>query len=205
MPKVNYTRYIILGMLSSGPMTGYDIRKYVKELFSYMWDISYGQIYPMLSRLEREGLATMTVEASDKGPARKVYDITRRGRKVLRKWLDGPETKEYELLLKMCFGSQMDAGLIAEKLEAYGRKRDEDIRLMEGFIRDFGEGQAYGPNAPFYRLITELGLAYFKEEKAWCCRSIEMLADDAGNALFFPPDLDARGIHGSARRLIDHR
>jgi DNA-binding PadR family transcriptional regulator len=180
MAKANYTKYVILGMLSTGPMTGYEIRKYVKELFSYVWDISYGQIYPMLSRLAREGLATMSVESSARGPERKVYEITARGKEDLQKWLVGPETKEYELLLKMCFGSQMDPRLIVEKLDAYRRKRDEEIDLMVRFLEEFGDGQAYGRNAPYYRMITELGLAYFREEKAWCSKSIDMLKDKKG-------------------------
>jgi PadR family transcriptional regulator AphA len=175
LTRVNYTKYIILGMLSSGPMSGYEIRKYVKELFSYMWDISYGQIYPMLSRLEGERLATMRVASSGKGPDRKVYEITEAGRKELRSWLKSPEKKEYELLLKMCFGSEMEAGLLAEKLESYSRKREEEARLMEQWLADFGDGQPYGPNAPYYRMITMLGLAYFKEEIEWCKESIKKL------------------------------
>lgn len=175
MTRINYTKFIILGMLSSGPMTGYEIRKYVRELFSYMWDISYGQIYPMLSRLESEGLATMRAASSGKGPNRKVYEITEAGRKELRSWLRSPEKKEYELLLKMCFGSEMDAGLLAEKLKAYSRKREGEILLMEQWLDEFGDGRPYGPNAPYYRMITMLGLSYFKEEVEWCKGSIKML------------------------------
>jgi DNA-binding PadR family transcriptional regulator len=177
LTRVNYTKYIILGMLGSGPMSGYEIRKYIKEMFSYTWDISYGQIYPMLYRLKGEGLATMTVAPSGKGPSRKVYAITEAGRKELRSWLKSPEKKEYELLLKMCFGSEMDTGLLIEKLEAYSLKREGEIRLMEQWLEGFGDGQLYGPHTPYYRLITMLGLSYFKEEMAWCRESIKMLKD----------------------------
>lgn len=179
MTRVNYAKYIVLGMLSSGPMSGYEIRKYVKELFSYMWDISYGQIYPTLSRLEEGGLATMREESSGKGPGRKVYGITEAGRKELRAWLKSPETKEYELLLKMCFGSELEPGVLAEKLEAYARKREGEIALMEQWLAELGEGQLYGPNAPYYRMITELGLAYFREEAEWCKASVKKITESA--------------------------
>jgi DNA-binding PadR family transcriptional regulator len=175
MTRVNYTKYIILGMLGSGPMSGYEIRKYVKELFSYMWDIGYGQIYPMLSRLEREGMATMEEAPSGRGPNRKVYGITEAGRKELRAWLRSPEKKEYELLLKMCFGIEMEPGMLAEKLEAYAHKREGEIALMEQWLGELGDGQPYGPNTPYYRMITKLGLAYFKEEAEWCGESIETI------------------------------
>jgi hypothetical protein len=147
----------------------------------------------------------MRVEPSDKGPARKVYWISEKGRRNLQKWLDGPETKEYELLLKMCFGSMIRPGLMEEKLKAYAEKRDNDIALMEEFMKGFGGGQEYGPNALYYLLITELGLAYFKEERAWCSRSIGRLRRDAGDIPAFPGDVDACDVKGSAGRLIDHR
>lgn len=181
MAKPNYTRYIVLGMLSTGPMTGYGIRKCVKELFSYLWDVGYGQIYPMLSRLEREGSATMRLELAGKGPVRKVYCITARGRDDLQRWLDGPETGEYELLRKMCFGSLIAPDAMAMKLRSYADKRGRDIAMMEAFLNGSGPGPEYGPNAPFYRLISELGLAYFREERAWCDRSIQLLSDHAND------------------------
>jgi DNA-binding PadR family transcriptional regulator len=175
MPRLNYTKYIILGLLSSAPMSGYEIRKTVKAIFIYLWDVSYGQIYPMLARLEREGLATMEVVRSGKGPEKKVYDITDKGRNVLKAWLEGPETKEYELMLKLCFGSQIEPSLLINKLEAYGKKRGSEIIEMEKWLGEIGDGTAYGPNGPFYMLITRLGLEYFKEEKAWCKASTDML------------------------------
>lgn len=175
MPKINYAKYIVLGMLSSGPMTGYAMRKWVKEAMSYIWDIGYGQIYPTLALLERNGLATMEEETTGGGRARKIYTITDNGLEELRAWLRGPETREYELLLKMCFGSQISPGELIEKLEAYGRKRDEEFPVMEQWRRDLEGGPVFGPNSPYYLMITRLGLAYFKYEKEWCRESIDML------------------------------
>ncbi len=173
MAKVNYARYIILGMLSCGPMTGYEMKRWVKEMMSYIWDISYGQIYPMLSLLEQDGLATVAVDTSEGGRIRKVYHITDKGAGELRAWLQDPETREYELILKMCFGSQLSPEEMIKKLEDYGRKREGEIALMEQWLKDMEGGPAFGPNTPYYVMITRLGLEYFKYEKEWCGRSIE--------------------------------
>ncbi len=175
MARVNYAKYVILGMLSCGPMTGYEMRRWAKELLSYIWDISYGQIYPALSLLERTGLATMVEEKSDGGRVRKVYNITDRGLEELRGWLRSPETKEYELILKMCFGSQFSPGDLIKKLEDYSRKREGEIPLMEQWLQDLESGPVFGPNTPYYLMITQLGLLYFKHEKEWCAQSIEIL------------------------------
>jgi len=175
VPKINYARYIVLGMLSCGPMTGYEMKRWVKEALSYMWDISYGQIYPTLALLERSGLATMDEETSGGGRTRKVYQITDKGLEELRSWLRGPETKEYELLLKMCFGDQMPQDELIAKLAAYRQKREEEIVLMEHWAKDLENGPVFGPSTPYYHMITRLGLSYFTNEVEWCRESIDML------------------------------
>ena len=86
---------------------------------------------------------------------------------MLKDWMRGPETKEYEFVLKMCFGSLLPSEEMVRKLDDYGRKRDEDIPLMEPWVRDLDSGQAFGPNTPYYRMIMRLGLEYFKYEEAW--------------------------------------
>ena len=64
MPKTNYAKYMIMGLLGGSPMTGYDIKKWADECLKYLlMDMSYGQIYPILSRLEQDGLATVTISA----------------------------------------------------------------------------------------------------------------------------------------------
>jgi DNA-binding PadR family transcriptional regulator len=175
MAKTNYAKYIVLGMLSCGPMTGYEMKSWVKEALSYMWDISYGQIYPTLALLEKNGLATMVEEKSAGGRSKKVYQITARGLEELRAWLRAQETKEYELLLKMCFGNELAPDELIGKLEAYRQKREEEIKLMEQWSNDLEKAPVFGPSTPYYLMITRLGLAYFHDEKKWCGESIDLL------------------------------
>ena len=175
MVKANYAKYIVLGMLSSRPMTGYEMKRWVKEALSYVWDISYGQIYPTLAALEKNGLATMYREDSAGGRPRKVYEITDRGREELRAWLRGPETKEYELPLKMCFGSELTPEELISKLEAYRQKRESEIKLMEEWADAVNKEPLFGPNMAYLAMINRLGLAYFREEIRWCEESVEVL------------------------------
>ena len=42
-----------------------------------------GTIYPILSRLKRDGLVRTSLEESPEGPARKYYELTRRGEQLL--------------------------------------------------------------------------------------------------------------------------
>ncbi len=49
---------------------------------------SEGSIYPILSRLQKQGMIEGYLVQSSEGPARKYYRMTPRGRKALTSWLD---------------------------------------------------------------------------------------------------------------------
>jgi DNA-binding PadR family transcriptional regulator len=48
-------RYLVLGLLSEAPMTGYDIKKRVCETMGMIASPSYGAVYQVLHRLLEEG------------------------------------------------------------------------------------------------------------------------------------------------------
>lgn len=67
----------ILKVISKKETYGYEISEMLHEYgFS---DISEGTIYPMLLRLEKNGLITAQYKASPVGPKRKYFSITERG------------------------------------------------------------------------------------------------------------------------------
>ena len=55
MPELTPTARVILGMISMGKRTGYDIKALVDKSTRLFWAASYGQIYPELKRLEAKG------------------------------------------------------------------------------------------------------------------------------------------------------
>jgi DNA-binding PadR family transcriptional regulator len=100
-------------------MTGYDIHKFVKTRMSF-WDISYGQIYPTLRKLEKDGFLTKKVEINEDSPNRKVYSITDKGTKKLQNWLMKPAepTKmKNETLLKVGFGEQISKDKVISHIQ----------------------------------------------------------------------------------------
>jgi len=42
------TKYVILGFLTWGPQSGYDIKKHIDQSVVMFWDESFGQLYPEL-------------------------------------------------------------------------------------------------------------------------------------------------------------
>lgn len=71
----------ILNAIAAGKAYGYDVVKRLSTLDGLV--ISDGTIYPILSRLKRDGLVTTTLEESPEGPARKYYRLTPRGQRLL--------------------------------------------------------------------------------------------------------------------------
>jgi len=46
--------YVLLGLLSHEPMTGYEMKKRLDTTLRFFWGGSYGSIYPTLNQLEKE-------------------------------------------------------------------------------------------------------------------------------------------------------
>ena len=71
----------ILNVVGRQRVYGYDIVKQLRNLDALV--VREGTIYPILSRLKRDGLVKTSLEESPEGPARKYYELTRRGEQLL--------------------------------------------------------------------------------------------------------------------------
>src|SRR5258708_36444330 len=93
MKKMNgggTTPNALLGLLSLGSMSGYDIRQLIPRSIGHFWSESYGQIYPGLKRLAEAGLAAKKTKRKKGTLDRYVYSLTAEGREQLRSWLKLP-------------------------------------------------------------------------------------------------------------------
>lgn len=73
---------LVLGVLvSTTESYGYELVGTLRS--AGLDELTTGTLYPVLSRLEREGLVTSRLVASDAGPARKYYAPTAAGRAEL--------------------------------------------------------------------------------------------------------------------------
>ncbi|MEX0892725.1 MAG: helix-turn-helix transcriptional regulator [Gemmatimonadota bacterium] len=70
---------LVLSALREGPMHGYQIALELEERSAGMFNLQHGTLYPILHRLEREGLIAGEWSAGD-GRKRKEYVLTRPGR-----------------------------------------------------------------------------------------------------------------------------
>ena len=79
------TKPIILGILKQGNSYGYLIIKKIKELSGGEMEYSDGMLYPVLHRLEKEGLieSNWVLEDASARP-RKYYELTKLGKQELK-------------------------------------------------------------------------------------------------------------------------
>ncbi len=70
----------LLNIIGHGRIYGYDIVRRLREVDALV--VREGTIYPILSRLKRDGLVRSSLEESPAGPARKYYELTRRGEQL---------------------------------------------------------------------------------------------------------------------------
>jgi len=82
--KVGTVQLWLLLLLSDKPMYGYEIIRELERRFSGYWSPKTGTIYPALEKLEENGFITGQIEFRDRGPDRKHYAITVRGKEELK-------------------------------------------------------------------------------------------------------------------------
>ncbi|MHB9094907.1 MAG: PadR family transcriptional regulator [Eubacteriales bacterium] len=178
MAKENKTLYAILGMLSHEDLTGYDIKKRIDNSIRFFWDAGFGQIYPNLKILEKEGMVTKTVEAGEHRPNRIVYAITEKGREDLKKWLAAPVGEEhvrYEILLKLFFGSLLPAEQNIKKIEDFRDRNRAYLETMQGFKSFLQDSLKESEDHLYYLLTVLLGENIYRAHVEWADEAIKLL------------------------------
>lgn len=170
------TSQALLGMLSLGAGSGYDLKKRIEGSIAHFWSESYGQIYPMLARLADEGLAERTHERQPGKPERQVYAITASGREELARWLAAPARQEgfrSELLLKLFLGAR--AGMEANVGHVEGLQRQQRA-LLERYaaVRQRLRGSS-SPDLPYWLITLSYGEHRGRALLQWCDETLRTL------------------------------
>jgi DNA-binding PadR family transcriptional regulator len=162
---------VILGLLSLGARSGYDIKNAVDSSTRFFWAASYGQIYPELKRLEAEGL--IAGESSPNGGReRRVYKLTAGGRKALTEWLLGRSVTielRDESLLRLFFADALPREQALGLLEARQRGHEEYLAVLHAI------DERPGDDPQFVDLVLRWGIAFNEWGAQWCQQQLERL------------------------------
>lgn len=178
MAKDNTTRYILLGLLSHEPMSGYDMKKRIDRMVSQFWSVGYGQIYPTLGTLEEEGLIEKIMSETSKGPTRNVYAITPSGRDCVEKWLLLPEEREYvryEILLKLFFGGKLNPAANLQRIKSFRMRHEQHLKMLNLFEENLKQVMDQDPDHKNYYITVRFGQYVYKAYLDWAQEALEML------------------------------
>ena len=176
MPRENKTKYAVLGLLAYAPLSGYDIRRIYERSLGNFWSESYGHIYPILKRLEDEGLATGAVQRQSGKPDRTVYTITDLGREELHRWLAqplDPHKERVELLLKVFHGWEVGPDAMVELVRQKRAEHEALLRRYDQYDQDMTARPE--PPTPYWLMTVSCGRHMSEAWLAWCDETLEKL------------------------------
>jgi len=77
----------LLLLLRERPLHGYELLEHIQEL-GVERRVDVGNLYRFLRGLEEEGLVSSEWSADLPGPAKRTYELTDEGRRLLDRWAD---------------------------------------------------------------------------------------------------------------------
>ena len=176
--ELSPTAKVILGMITFGKRTGYDIKQFVDKTARHFMAASYGQIYPELKRLEQAGLVRGT-DVPSGGRARTEYDLTDAGHQALRDWLAEDTEPLYELrdegMLKLFFADNNPERLVPN-LRLMRARNERKLTQLRALV----EEASHGPEGAC--LTLELGIDLTQQLVDWCTAKERELTGSGGVA-----------------------
>ena len=170
MANTKKTDYVILGLLSHEPLTGYDIKQRMDARLSLFWGASYGSIYPALEGLLRDK-KIKAADVSTNGREKTQYTITAKGTKYLKQWLSEPVEKDEfrsETLLKLFFGSCTEPSDSLAHIAAFKKKTEKTLAVLHQMESSLEPVLQEDPSHRYYLLTVRCGIRMYEAYIAWC-------------------------------------
>lgn len=179
MARTSLTKFSILGILTlKKRISGYEIKQMMDYGVERIWHASYGQIYPLLKNLEKDGLIRSFQVGQDKKPDKKEYQITKAGKDILDSWLGKvpslPKSKN-EIILKVAFANNYKKEELIKLIQEYKARLEDSLKTHKEHIQMIDRECDV---VRFYHPIREIALfmSYKTEaEIKWCEENIEKI------------------------------
>jgi DNA-binding PadR family transcriptional regulator len=171
--ELTTTEGVVLGLLSEGERSGYDLLKRAEGSVGHMWSPAKSQLYAVLPRLVAAGLAKGKTVQRKGRPDKQVYRLTPAGRAAVRGWLEDSQPRSWdELLLKVFFAKLASRKALLAQLEEY-----RDVQL--GFLAEYEAIEQEikaKPESRFGYLTLRYGLALMPARLAWLDEAVKELS-----------------------------
>jgi PadR family transcriptional regulator, regulatory protein AphA len=168
-------RHAMLGLLSAGPASGYDLLKTFEMSLANAWSATQSQLYGELIKMAGDGL----VEVISEGPrGRKEYAITTAGKAELHHWMTEVEPEPLRrnaILLRVFFLHLLEPeqarAYLRNQAEQAAERHNELVKLAE-FIQGGDD-----PETTYGRMALEWGLRATALSRDWAEWAVSQVKD----------------------------
>jgi len=153
----NTLRYIILGLLWTNPMTGYDIKQAFDRALASYWNAGNSQIYTTLKHLRQARLVEAEIVVQTTRPNRKVYRLTPAGQVELEQWLqeDVPERfNKDDFLTKLFFCGETSDEITLHHLQEHRDSLLQQLEQMEWARQQYATRPTRRPRLLEYQMLV---------------------------------------------------
>jgi DNA-binding PadR family transcriptional regulator len=165
---------VVLGLLNQRDMSGYEIKEVFETQLKFFFDGTFGMIYPILRKLEKDGLIQKKHVVQDLKPNKNIYSITELGKKEFMTYLNSKtveETFKSDFLMRMYFGQDLDRDKVISFVEQeITRKKTNLSELTDNYERWTDNGMN-----SFQEITFMYGIAYYKSEIEVLDKALEQL------------------------------
>jgi DNA-binding PadR family transcriptional regulator len=166
-------KYPVLGFLTARAMHGYELKAALSPALPRERRVNDGVLYPLLRRLERDGLIRGRDEAGEGGRGRVVYQATGRGRAEFTAWLESGADEQDDVTYDFLVGNPfLTKCLFFGRLgpDEVERKLRDQLERSRAKLAEFGRiraGMAERGVEPFRIDVLDLGIAQQRARVRW--------------------------------------
>lgn len=159
------TEAAVLALLAlNGEQSGWDLLRHAGRSVGQVWAPAKSQLYALLPRLVRDGLASSRRVVQSGRPDKELYALTDAGRAVLDAWLTTVVPgDEKGVHLKLFVGALTTHDVLRRHLEQFRSDALERLAQLEA-IR---EGNTREGNDRYHAFLLDLGLARARGAVEW--------------------------------------
>ena len=163
----------ILGLISYGDKTGYEIMTVFRDSLNHFWTAQTSQIYRELRTMTKAGWISERHVAQSGKPDKNVFSLTPAGRDELLRWLrddDRPGSIRDPFLMKTFFMGELP---VEENLAFFRALRNASV-FPDGGKQvtdkaEFYQKEVSDPEkAVYWKLTIEFGRLYEQMHREWC-------------------------------------
>jgi PadR family transcriptional regulator AphA len=172
-PPVTATEVAVLGLLTDGERSGYDLLRAAERSVGFFWTPAKTQLYAVLRKLVDNGFATARLIRQSERPDKTLYRITEAGEERLRAGLEqiGSSVNKNPLELRIFFGEHRPLDAVVADLEAVRDRARAHLGELDEIALTFDHDEYFFPYLTLLR-----GKANAEADVTWAEQALELLA-----------------------------